>query len=376
MQSFKRGQIWWVRPTNSVSNYDSASLGRPAVIVSSDFYNQRLSNVTVSFITSQDKTKFRNYARIVYEENGAKKIRFASCTGVASVSTTQLERYIGECDADSILSINNTLVCTLSLPQPQISAKQEDAQQDDVTQKIASMQVELDLKNAMYQELLRRYVEISLPKKQETSVQEDTGGEYKEEAQIVPTVDVSPKPVVPEIRADIGDCLLDINKATYKEIMATTGMCEATAVAITGYRKRNGRFHSVEDLRAIPRYGVSTSQKYDRFFYVTPVEEEDQAEEADEQIEYREEPVSLAKPEAKKKPKKERAAKKAEHSLTKKDGWHTLQEVADVLGTSTRVLKKQIGDGNIYAYKKGNQLMVKDADLKQMMVHRHIKEAT
>lgn len=54
---------------------------------------------------------------------------------------------------------------------------------------------------------------------------------------------------------------IDINKAKLGELMLLPGIGEQTAKAILRYRKENGSFKRVEDIRNVPRIGDSLLAK-------------------------------------------------------------------------------------------------------------------
>ena len=81
----------------------------------------------------------------------------------------------------------------------------------------------------------------------------------------------TPMPVEPEKVVVIKDApdpgyeverKVNVNTATAKEICEVTGIYMSMAYSITGYRNKNGRFKSLNDLLNIPRFGETCLKRY------------------------------------------------------------------------------------------------------------------
>lgn len=57
---------------------------------------------------------------------------------------------------------------------------------------------------------------------------------------------------------------VDINTASQKELEAVKGIGPAKAKAIVDYRKKNGNFKSLDDLKSVPGFGPQAGQSFRR----------------------------------------------------------------------------------------------------------------
>lgn len=89
----------------------------------------------------------------------------------------------------------------------------------------------------------------------------------KHKVRCVP-VEEKPKPKVveaPVIEAPVIEAKperVNVNTATIKDLMEIVGLSKTTATQIHSYRKKHGKYVSVEDLLNVPRFGKTCLKKY------------------------------------------------------------------------------------------------------------------
>lgn len=107
-----RGDIFYI-----IDNYASVGseqkAGRPAVIVSNEKNNQFCNNVTVVFLTTQEKKNLPTHTQI----NTTKAISTALCEGITTVSKERLGEFLCQATEEEMNRIDKCIKIALELTE-------------------------------------------------------------------------------------------------------------------------------------------------------------------------------------------------------------------------------------------------------------------
>ena len=109
--------------------------------------------------------------------------------------------------------------------------------------------------------LLEDGLHIHIPRRGERPNQEST---FIVEPVVVPTAPVRPRSSIPR------SGLVDINRATEKELTALKGVGPALAKNVVEYRQKNGRFRNIEDLLQVKGIGDKKLEGFRKNVTVAP----------------------------------------------------------------------------------------------------------
>ena len=110
---YKRGDIFYVKwrnPNGDEAVGSEIQAGRPAVIVSGDIGNANNSNVTVVYLTSQEKRPMSVHAPVI-----CKVPSTALCEQIYTISKERLGDYVRTCTDEEMRGIDNGIRCALAL---------------------------------------------------------------------------------------------------------------------------------------------------------------------------------------------------------------------------------------------------------------------
>ena len=110
---YKRGDIFYVKwrnPNGDEAVGNEIQAGRPAVIVSGDIGNASNSNVTVVYLTSQEKRPMSVHAPVI-----CKVPSTALCEQIYTVSKERLSEYVRTCTDEEMRGIDAGICCALGL---------------------------------------------------------------------------------------------------------------------------------------------------------------------------------------------------------------------------------------------------------------------
>lgn len=102
-------------------------------------------------------------------------------------------------------------------------------------------------------------IEVATPKK-ETQFEADPG--YEEEPQPSIQEPEEPAPPVVEETPQSVEEKINVNTATAREMQEKLGMSREYAFAITGFRKKHGRYMTLDELLLAPRVGKTFMERY------------------------------------------------------------------------------------------------------------------
>lgn len=245
----RRGGVYWVRSMDEWGG-SSGALGRPAVVVSNDYGNDHGSYVNVAFCTTQIKPHNCNVNLSCTDKPSQ-----VMCNHLAMVEKNRLGTKLGHVSEEELQQINETLALVLGLT---LHKKDVDIEIENLNSRVAELE----------DELLDKRIEIAVHEKMYNKALEMAAG-YMVTRDIQPPAQkaIAPKKArVPKIVQDepevdveldrIADTpgKVNVNTATWQELSERTGMSTTLAHYISGYRKKNGNYGSLEDLLKVERF--------------------------------------------------------------------------------------------------------------------------
>lgn len=111
MSDFSRGDIYYVNPNYSEVGHEMWS-GRPAIIVSSDDQNRRLSVVEVVYLTTRPKENLPTH--VIVHATG--RMSTAICEQITTVDKVRMKDGECRCTPKEMAMIDEALRSSLSLP--------------------------------------------------------------------------------------------------------------------------------------------------------------------------------------------------------------------------------------------------------------------
>ena len=268
-KKIRRGQIWYINFNDSWGNEEA--VGRPAIVVASNEGIDVKSVLPVVYLTTTPKK-----GSLSVEINSSKRRSWALCEKITSVDRERFLSQLGETSEAELLKVDIALRKTLALPKS-VDISETENELSQLKEETLNLKLELEIQKKMYDRVLGLLVE------------ERVGRDIAVKA---PEVVVAPEPPKPEpieidtellkIQMSTPNKLLDepqenkvktklkpkklseakvpekkanINKDDWRTIWETTGINEQAAKNIVAYRKKHGRFISLEDLLMVPRFG-------------------------------------------------------------------------------------------------------------------------
>lgn len=322
----KRGDVWWVSVDGSIGW--EMQTGRPAVVVSADGLNSKLSTVVIAYLTSNDMTASPAKVKVFVEN----KMSAVLCHQLRTVDQSRLTKYITRLSEDEMRRVAGSMSVVLCIPSGNstpVPAPAPAPVKNDSTDVVA-LKVELDLLRKQYDKVLEKLVEKQVsediakktkapekipapapapvveadPAKVEinsctleelrnigcsqtvaTSIMTHRPYKSVDDLKIVPWVTstgfqilknkVCCVPVIPPKykmkpapNKEAKKEKVNVNEASWQEISEKTGICETTARQIVHYRTHNGPFNKKKDLLNVPRIGERAYKKYEAYIEV------------------------------------------------------------------------------------------------------------
>ena len=259
--SVKRGEIYWIQYGDGFGS--EARGGRPGVIVSSERGNETSPVVNVVMLTTQRKNLSINPYSCV---NGVP--RWALCNQIYTVDKERLLRYEGELCAYEMEEVDKALQIALGLTNSsrlESEIAKRDKEIEDLKAELASVVSEsakrneeiagLKMETEMWQKCYGRCLDMLVETKVNADLIHRTAGKVEEPAVEDPVVE-------DQVVEDPGFERVNINTASAQEIHDATGLSITVCYGITGVRKREGLYKSVNDLLRVPRFSESHLEKY------------------------------------------------------------------------------------------------------------------
>lgn len=266
---FKRGEVYWVR--DALTNGSEEAFRRPFIVVSSNEHNTKRGTIIGAALT----TKPQSGAQYVMCYATGRR-SWVMCDHLIEVDKSRLMEYDGKATDNEMSAIDTALRMVLDLMDDKKSTD------DEVATRIASLEAEVESKNHRAQMFQRMYekaldelaaLKLEMDLKEKCSEKCDKKGEDRSEKR-VETVE---KVAVAEAKEKI-----NINTATAIEIVTTLGVNTNYAYKITQYRKNNGNFVDIGELRDVKGLPKDFVERYGNLIMIG---ENDQIEIKNDEIE-------------------------------------------------------------------------------------------
>lgn len=319
---FKRGDVYWLKDRDSVGSEER--LRRPVVIVSSDKANGTSPMVTAASMTTKMRYGIINVPVNIRGRQSWVLCNQVNCWDKVRLDQyicTVTEAEMAEIDKGLryALSLNNYRDDDDGEDENRCFREEIESLNRQIADRKDSdtgVVVERDMWKRMYEKAIEMLAEVQLPKAEPKVVEEKVAP--KVEKVVDPDPDLEPVDInlctrgdlmklglssdmvsaifkhrpyktvndlrsvpgmnsalfntlknridcIPVIKKEpkvVGDKKVNMNTATAKEIVEGTGICESTARQIVSYRKKVGRFDTIEDLEIVPRVGPLTIKRF------------------------------------------------------------------------------------------------------------------
>ena len=224
----KRGDVWWISLDDSVG-YEMQT-GRPALVVSADGINEKISTVVVAYLTTSDLAFSPSKVKIYLNGRTSAVI----CNQLRTVDKSRLTTYVASLSEDDMRRVMGALALTLCIPYGKTApAPAPEKNNSDVV----ALQVELDL--------LRKQYNIVLEKLVEKQVSEDIAKRTAPSKVPEKVVEVAPPAKIPVEEPEPNK--IEINTCTLEELRKV-GCNQTVATSIMTHRP----YKSVDDLKTVP----------------------------------------------------------------------------------------------------------------------------
>lgn len=301
--TFLRGEVYWVSLDDSIGS--ETKTGRPAVVVSANGINDKINTVVVAFLTTGSYPTPTHPS--VVSPDGIK--RRVLCEQIRAVDKSRLVRYDSTLTEPELIRVTGALASLMCIPLPQNT-------NDKYEEEIAALKTEITVLQRLYDKAIDRIVATKLEADILSRTQTpDEDVEYIEELpepEAEAVVEFEPEPEKVDVNTcsaeDLKKCgcvpslanaiisnrpyvlledirkvdgmttiawgilrhklccvpieveepevceLANINTDSALEICNKTGLEMTVCYSITGTRKKNGPYKSVEDLLNVKKF--------------------------------------------------------------------------------------------------------------------------
>ena len=280
----KRGEVWYVRSTDSYGS--EMALGRPALIVCSDYRVDRANHIQVLWCTTSPRStaSFR-----LCNMNDNQRDTYVLYSQIVTIDKRRFTTCIGEATPEEMSEINYRLKQMLGL----VDDEEEDTpdkneELEELRVEIENLKLELAVGNRMYEKALDKLAECRINEKLEPKVvveekrepepeEPKKRGRKKKDVPDEVHVDVEAlrrkmsepntdpeEEIKREMKKKIAGITgkVDVNRDDAETITAVTGMSLQTAHEIVKCRNKYGGYSKLEDLLVVPRFGTGCLKKY------------------------------------------------------------------------------------------------------------------
>lgn len=263
---FRRGGVYWIRSRDEWDG-SAAPLGRPAMVVSSDFGNDHSDMLLVAFCTTGGRLMSCNVPISCTE-----KASLVMCNKVAMIEKDRVGNKLGHASEEEMKKVDEALGMVFGL---KLHKSDMDAKLDEMKSQIAGLEEELLAKRVevamvekMYDKALEMLAGVHLTKDLQSPVRKKTEVVAPKVPRIVedePEVDeeIEKRTVVRE-----NDGKVNMNTAPAQEIRNRTNLPMPVVYSVTSYRKQNGPYGSLEDLLKAPRFTEYHLREYGKMLTV------------------------------------------------------------------------------------------------------------
>ena len=255
---YLRGEVYWISSGDSLGS--ELQSGRPGVIISNDFANREQETVVVAFLTQSEKPRgvqqFHIKTRVCGEE------KRVVCQQIRTVDKSRLLRFVARISNADMARVSGALATSLSLPPP--ATYEPEAETEKENDETLKLRLELEVMKKMYDRVLNQLVEMKVAadiaeREEEYEYEEEDVEEEIEEIEPEPEEEVTEENVAPAPRKARK---VNVNTATWEELVEIAGLAERPAKEIVRYRKKNGQFKRIKDLLNVSRFGLGCFNKY------------------------------------------------------------------------------------------------------------------
>jgi mRNA interferase MazF len=237
----RRGEIYWARMDSGLGS--EQGIYRPVVIVSSDEGNEKCPTVIGVWCTSQYKYG-KLYVPIVTEGKQARAI----CSQLVTLDKVRLGRNMGYVTDEEMSEIEEGILRALGITSyedeyeaEEVEQEEQEADDDNLEEKIADLELELKITRAAYDRLLAKVVEMR--------VDADIAS-AKPEPKVEPPQIETPKVVAPVKEVAVvakPEPKVDVNTATETALKKIGWDSESAKVILA-----NRPYDTLEELKSLP----------------------------------------------------------------------------------------------------------------------------
>lgn len=227
MDKICRGQVWYIQMNDGAVGSEM-KVGRPVVIVSSQERCERCERcglVQGVYMTTVEKT-YDNYVELFTPRRKS----WAICDQIVTLDKSRLTTYMCKLTSDEMGRIEETICKVLGL-----NVESESGSDDELIR----LRLENDLLKRTYQKAVEMLAEFKFVK----------------DAPKVPEKKVEESTETPKVK-------VNVNTATWKELVDGVGISKTAALSVTGTRKRIGGFKRLEDLLKCDRFTLTHLNRY------------------------------------------------------------------------------------------------------------------
>lgn len=218
-----RGEIYWIR--DALTNGSEEAFKRPFLIISNNIINEKCGFVVGAALTTKVKSDTMLWCAKTLATG---RESWVMCDHLQEIDKTRLLEYYASCSDEEMVDVDVALLWSLGLG----GTKKHDMALEQILAEVAALKSTL----------------------------------------VNPQVET----VVEEVKT------LNINTATVAEIVKELGVPEYMAYLIAGYRRENGNFVDIEELRDVPGLPKDFVEKYGSKIIIE--DKKDQIEKNDDEI--------------------------------------------------------------------------------------------
>ena len=230
----RRGEIYWLRDASSRGGEEAFK--RPMLVVSSDKSNENFDSVIGVFLT----TKYK-YGILNVKTYATGRESWIMCNHVQEVDKSRLMKFICDLPENEMIEVERGLRSALGM-NPFVGDLEESEEEsadgyDETEDRIAELNHTCSMWRKMYEKALEEIVTLRV------------------ERDIADKVEKKNKPEIPRDT-------VNVNTATWEEMVKIAGLSQAIAMRIVAHRNLHGVFKKKSDLLNVPRFGAGSLKKY------------------------------------------------------------------------------------------------------------------
>lgn len=249
---FKRGEVYWVR--DALTNGSEEAFRRPFVVVSSDEQNTKWGTIIGASMTSKPR-----YGEWYVRVTSTQRKSWVLCNSIIEIDKARLMEYYGTLSPEEMKAVNKALKVSLDLvDEPELEPEVEGSEGEEKEDVLFQTEMYKKLYEKALDELVKLKLQLELSEKCDKS---------REKPQ--KKVEAPPAGKV------------NINTASAVGIAAVLGIGTGYSYLITGYRRKNGPFVDIEELRDVEGLPKDFVERYGNLI---TIDENDQIKKNDDEI--------------------------------------------------------------------------------------------